>query len=115
MKKILPLFFSLVALVSCCDNSTTIDRFNCQENQYQSTLLWNDFLIGAFILLGVVLGLVPIFNIIYKIKNKNKSFDEYIFDYSWVFICIWIVVTIMWAVAVWLLNGGALLKYIGIA
>lgn len=115
MKKILILLFSLVALVSCCDTSSMADLMTCQEHANQSMRLLNDFKNGTVILLCTSLVLSVIFAIIYKIKNKNKYFKECFEEYSWVFFGGWIVVTIMWAISVYLFNGSALLKYIGIA
>ncbi|MBY0245875.1 MAG: hypothetical protein K2Q03_10500 [Sphingobacteriaceae bacterium] len=115
MKKILILLFSLVALVSCCDTNYTAELMTCQENELQSKILSHDFINGTVILLCTTLVLSVIFAIIYKIKNKNKYFKECFEAYSWFFFGGWIVVTIMWAIAVYLFNGGALLKYIGIA
>lgn len=115
MKKRLILLFSLVALVSCCDTNSTAGLMTCQEKELQSKILWHDFINGTVILLCTTLVLSVIFAIIYKIKNKNKYFKECFEEYSWFFFGGWIVVTLMWAIAVYLFNGGTLLKYISIA
>lgn len=115
MKKILILLFSSVALVSCCDTSSTIGLMVCQEKELQSKILWQDFADGAAILLVATILLPAVFYAMYKIKNKNISSDKFLLDYSFVIVGSWIIIMFMWAIAVYLFNGGALLKYVGLA
>lgn len=106
MKKIVSIL-SILILVGCDNNDLVGD--------YNSEYLPQQFLKGFVILLFFVLGISLLSAIIFKIKNKNEDIYEFLYEHGWIFICILILLTIVWAIAVVWANGVMLLKYLGVA
>ncbi len=104
VKKIV-LILSVLILVGCCND------IGCNHS-YVSNPFWTGFVILLYFV--VVISLLS--SVIYKIKNKNKEFNEFWEEeYVWIFPCILIALTIVWAIAVVWFNGVVLLKYLGVA
>lgn len=105
VKKIISIL-SVLILVGCCDPSS----IDCN-----SSYLPNQFWKGFGILLFFVLGISLLSAIIFKIKNKNEDIYEFLDEHGWIFICIFFILTIVWAIAVVWFNGVVFLKYLGVA